>query len=80
MSDFAIRTEGVRYRAGRDFALDGVTLRVPTGSIYGFLGPNGSGKTTTIRPLLGLPKGRLCLGRWYPREMERWQSGRLRRS
>ncbi len=35
-------------------AVDGVGLRVPTGSVFGFLGPNGSGKTTTIRMLLGL--------------------------
>ena len=75
MSDFAIRTEGVRYRAGRDFALDGVTLRVPTGSIYGFLGPNGSGKTTTIRALLGLlgrVDGRITLlGHDVPAELPR---------
>lgn len=35
-------------------ALDGVTLSVPTGGVFGFLGANGSGKTTTIRCLLGL--------------------------
>ena len=35
-------------------AVDGVDLAVPTGAVYGFLGPNGSGKTTTIRMLLGL--------------------------
>jgi ABC-2 type transport system ATP-binding protein len=35
-------------------AVDGVSLRVPTGSIYGILGPNGAGKTTTIRMLLGI--------------------------
>jgi ABC-2 type transport system ATP-binding protein len=35
-------------------AVDGVGLLVPTGSVFGFLGPNGSGKTTTIRMLLGL--------------------------
>ena len=34
--------------------MDGVDLHVPAGSVYGFLGPNGSGKTTTIRMLLGL--------------------------
>jgi len=45
-------------RLTRDFpgvrALDGLTLRVPRGSIFGFLGRNGAGKTTTIRLLLGL--------------------------
>jgi ABC-2 type transport system ATP-binding protein len=35
-------------------AVDGIDLAVPTASIFGFLGPNGSGKTTTIRMLLGL--------------------------
>jgi ABC-2 type transport system ATP-binding protein len=54
VTDLAIRTDGLRYRAGRDFALDNVDLRVPSGAVYGFLGPNGSGKTTTIRALLGL--------------------------
>ncbi len=35
-------------------AVAGIDLAVPRGSVYGFLGPNGSGKTTTIRMLLGL--------------------------
>jgi len=38
----------------RQTAVDGVDLAVPAGAVYGFLGPNGSGKTTTIRMLLGL--------------------------
>jgi ABC-2 type transport system ATP-binding protein len=42
-----------RFRNGQ-LAVDGLDLAVPTGSVYGFLGPNGSGKTTTIRMLLGL--------------------------
>jgi ABC-2 type transport system ATP-binding protein len=49
----AIEIEGLRYRAG-SFELKNVDLHVPTGSIYGFLGPNGSGKTTTMRLVLGL--------------------------
>ncbi|MEX2283481.1 MAG: ABC transporter ATP-binding protein [Gemmatimonadota bacterium] len=49
----AIEVSGLQYRAGPGFSLTGVSLAVPTGSIYGFLGPNGSGKTTTIRLLLG---------------------------
>lgn len=53
--DLAIRTEGLtkRFRSGQ-VAVDGIDLRVPRGAVYGFLGPNGSGKTTTIRMLLGL--------------------------
>ena len=39
---------------GRTRALDGLDLTVAAGEVHGFLGPNGSGKTTTIRVLLGL--------------------------
>ncbi|RMB61357.1 ABC transporter ATP-binding protein [Tessaracoccus antarcticus] len=55
MSAPAIRTEGLtkRFRSGQ-VAVDGIDLVVPRGAVYGFLGPNGSGKTTTIRMLLGL--------------------------
>ena len=51
----AISTRGLskRYRGGQ-LAVDGLDLHVPQGSVFGFLGPNGSGKTTTIRMLLGL--------------------------
>ena len=42
-----------RFRGGQ-LAVDHIDLAVPRGSVYGFLGPNGSGKTTTIRMLLGL--------------------------
>ena len=49
-----VRTRGLTRRFGRQVAVDGVDLDVPRGAVYGFLGPNGSGKTTTIRMLLGL--------------------------
>src|SRR5436189_81623 len=49
-----IRTEGLTKRYGRLTVVDGVGLAVPAGEVFGFLGPNGSGKTTTIRMLLGL--------------------------
>lgn len=57
MSAPAIRTEGLtkRFRSGQ-VAVDGIDLAVPHGAVYGFLGPNGSGKTTTIRMLLGLAR------------------------
>jgi ABC-2 type transport system ATP-binding protein len=51
---FAIETKGLSKSFGALRAVDGVDLAVPAGSTYGFLGPNGSGKTTTIRVLLGL--------------------------
>lgn len=51
---FAIETQGLTHRFGSLTAVDSVDLRVEAGAIYGFLGPNGSGKTTTIRILLGL--------------------------
>jgi ABC-2 type transport system ATP-binding protein len=51
----ALATSGLtkQYRGGQ-LAVNEIDLAVPTGSVYGFLGPNGSGKTTTIRMLLGL--------------------------
>ncbi|MEU7893909.1 ABC transporter ATP-binding protein [Nonomuraea sp. NPDC049152] len=53
--DHAIVTEGLTKRfKGGQIAVDALDLTVPRGSVYGFLGPNGSGKTTTIRMLLGL--------------------------
>jgi ABC-2 type transport system ATP-binding protein len=53
-TEFAIRTRGLTKRFGRSTVVDGIDLAVPRGSVFGFLGPNGSGKTTTIRVLLGL--------------------------
>jgi ABC-2 type transport system ATP-binding protein len=50
----AILTRGLTKHFGGHAAVDGIDLEVPVGAVYGFLGPNGSGKTTTIRMLLGL--------------------------
>ena len=51
----AISTRGLTKRfPGGQVAVDSLDLDVPAGSVFGFLGPNGSGKTTTIRMLLGL--------------------------
>lgn len=50
----AVRTSGLTKMFGSQAAVDGIDLLVPRGAVYGFLGPNGSGKTTTIRMLLGL--------------------------
>ena len=49
-----IEVSGLRKDYGKTVALDGLDLTVAAGEVHGFLGPNGSGKTTTIRILLGL--------------------------
>jgi ABC-type sugar transport system ATPase subunit len=51
-----LRKEYRRFRRPPVVALDGVDLSVPDGGVFGFLGPNGSGKTTTIRCLLALAR------------------------
>ncbi len=54
-STLAVSSSGLTKRfASGQVAVAGIDLAVPTGAVYGFLGPNGSGKTTTIRMLLGL--------------------------
>ncbi len=53
-TDAAISVTSLVKTFGRTRALDGLDLIVNTGEVHGFLGPNGSGKTTTIRVLLGL--------------------------
>ena len=52
--DLAVEVSDLTKRFGSTRALDGLDLEVATGEVHGFLGPNGSGKTTTIRVLLGL--------------------------
>jgi ABC-2 type transport system ATP-binding protein len=54
VTDAAIATRGLTKRFRSRAVVDGLDLHVPRGSVFGFLGPNGSGKTTTIRMLLGL--------------------------
>lgn len=66
MTDFAIDVRGLVKRFGNKVAVDGVDIQMPAGQVWGFLGPNGSGKTTTIRMICGLMRptkgeGR-CLG------------------
>ena len=69
----AIELDGVHWKAGK-FELADVSLSVPMGSIYGFLGPNGSGKTTTIRAFMGMlrpTRGKISvLGRSVPQDMK----------
>ena len=54
MTEFAIQARNVVKKFGDFTAIEGINLNVPKGSIYGFLGPNGCGKSTTIRVLTGL--------------------------
>lgn len=54
MSEAAISVRGLTKRFGDKTVVDGLDMEVPKGAIYGFLGPNGSGKTTTIRMMCGL--------------------------
>ncbi len=54
MNDLVIRTHGLTKRYGRVLAVDQLSLEVPRGSVFGLLGPNGSGKTTVMGMLLGL--------------------------
>jgi ABC-2 type transport system ATP-binding protein len=74
-ADPAIVARGLSRRFGDLLAVDRIDLQIPKARIYGFLGPNGSGKTTTIRLLCGLLKpseGEVeVLGMELPRDAER---------
>jgi len=56
MSELAINVAGLTKRFGDKLAVNGIDLKMPRGQVWGFLGPNGSGKTTTIRMICGLLK------------------------
>ena len=53
-TEFAVEMDGLTRRFGNFTAVDGITLKIPKGHLYGFLGLNGAGKTTTIRMLTTL--------------------------
>ncbi len=53
-NQLAVRLRGVTKRFGKHTAVDRLDLEIPRGSLYGLLGPNGSGKTTTIRMIMGI--------------------------
>ena len=56
MDDLIIETQGLTKQYGQALAVDDLSLQVPRGQVFGLLGPNGSGKTTTMGMLLGLLK------------------------
>ena len=53
-TEYAIKTANLTKRFGSRTAVDGLSLKVPVGSVFAFLGRNGAGKTTTIRILLNI--------------------------
>ena len=73
-NQWALVTTELTKKFGSQVAVDHLSLNVPQGSVFGFLGPNGSGKTTTIRMLLGLAtptSGTVTvLGHQIPKELE----------
>jgi len=48
-----VKLDGLTVRYGKQTAVDGLSLEVPTGGVYALLGRNGSGKSSTVRCLLG---------------------------
>ncbi|HHL43392.1 MAG TPA: ABC transporter ATP-binding protein, partial [Hellea balneolensis] len=54
MSEYAINVRGLTKKFGKKVAVNNVDIQMPRGEVWGFLGPNGSGKTTTIRMICGL--------------------------
>lgn len=52
--EYALTLDGVTKRFGRVTAVDNISLRIPRGAIYGFLGQNGAGKTTTLRMVMSI--------------------------
>lgn len=73
MSPAAVTSSGLTKKFGHQVVVDHINLEVPSGAVYGFLGPNGSGKTTTIRMLLGLVRATegtsTVLGHPMPQEL-----------
>lgn len=72
MTDYALSTENLAFAYARTPIIRELSLAVPKGQIYGFLGRNGAGKTTTIRMLMGMLKpdrGTLTVGAYHGRRV-----------
>jgi ABC-type multidrug transport system ATPase subunit len=80
MTDFAVQTDSLTRRFRRTLAVDGASLRLPSGSVNGYLGRNGASKTTMIQMLMGMlspTSGTLCtLGMNPSPESDRAAGGR----
>ncbi|MBN9168388.1 MAG: ATP-binding cassette domain-containing protein, partial [Microbacterium sp.] len=70
-TDWAVEAEGLVKVFGQNRAVDGVDLRVKTGTVYGVLGPNGAGKTTTINMLATLMRPDGGTGRIFGHDVVR---------
>jgi ABC-2 type transport system ATP-binding protein len=68
----SLSIDGLRKRFGEVQALDGVSLAVAPGEVFGFLGANGAGKTTTMRIVLGLMRADEGTVTWQGREARSW--------
>ena len=68
----ALTIDGLRKRFGDVQALDGVSLTVEPGEVFGFLGANGAGKTTTMRVVLGFLQADEGTVTWNGREARSW--------
>lgn len=80
MDNLIIRTTGLSYRYAKDVqTLDDINLQVQQGSIYGFLGPNGSGKTTTLSLLLGLLNNQQGTIEIFGKDLRRHRTDLLKR-
>src|SRR5438552_2182079 len=75
----AVETSGLTHRFGSETVLRDLNLAVPEGAIYGFLGPNGPGKTTTLRLLLALLKRQCGEIRMFGQALDRGRLPILRR-
>ena len=73
----AIETDDLRKSYGSQVAVRDVSLAVPEGAVCGFLGPNGSGKTTTMRIILGLARPDRGIVRLFGREMRTQRTAAL---